>query len=452
MKADRRLTRRCCLFFILVFWIFSSRFSFAQQAPSETGNKQSNAPASVEGFSEKENAILMTFEGIQEKEKAIQDSMFKAQDVLVKRKSLVKSSAGKTSAGKMILRPHLYLSESVSVNDNQDATTDRRKSLVVNSFNPGVKMDLRGKGKRIAFDVLMDNDFYSSRRSLNAQSTTVNILSNFNIKRYTLSVSENYFTNYFASSKFGVDDDRVTNNWSNSVNVMLARHYNRIGYDLEYGRTITRFEPVFKEDDAIDDIISFNQYLHLAPKTRLVFGYAYSRTIFDHTVNPDNSHGNNYSLALTGVLSRKISALGQFSYNLTDTKTDDSRSTGFSALFGYRISERTNLSVNLSRSIHEDSTKSDYSISENLALSGNHRLAFNPKFKLTFDAGLAAVYFPKRAAFTKRDRTYDLGLGLSYAFRRWIDFDFSWSQTRTESNIDVEYYSNIYTLSAQAKF
>lgn len=408
----------------------------------------------------RENVILAVFNQLQEREKAIiKDSMEEAQMRLLEstleaeKKKKNKKTTPLFSLKKLCPQLHTYFNESVSFNDNVDSQHDNKKSSIINTLTPGIKMNLQDKRKSIALDSYINNVFYNNRRRSNGQNVELDILANFNIKRYVLGISNNYYSNYFASEKFGVDDDDISNYWRDSFNLVLARNFNRIGFDLGYGRAYSIYEPLYKSSDSITDAVSFNQYLRLASKTRLLFAYNYGRTKHQHTLSPDDSQSNSFTLSLTGVLSPKITASGEMGYVLERNKlSDNSRSTTFTGKLGHRISKYSNLSFGLIHNIYEQSTKSNYYTQNSFQLSGNHRLAFNPKLKFSFNSEAAYTHYPKKTDYEQINESYTLGLGLSYAFRQWLDFNLAWTYTKSESNVNIDYDANAFTFSTQAKF
>ncbi|MDP2923881.1 MAG: outer membrane beta-barrel protein [Candidatus Omnitrophota bacterium] len=383
--------------------------------------------------------------------------MEEAQMKLIK--SSFKEKKGKKETKRPIFlktlpsRAHPYLTESVSYNDNVDSTKKNKKSALVNTFTPGLKMNFRDRTKSLGLDLHINNSLYNNRRRSNRQSATSEAVATFNIRRYTMSISDSYFSNYLAWEEFGVDDNDFNKYWTNTLNVLMGRHFNRIGFDAGYKRANSKYEPNFKESDSTQETINFNQYLKVATKTQALFAYSYNRTKSPHASDPNDSHSNNFDLSLAGVLSPKVTALVEMAYLLTDNKTSaDSRVTTLSAKLGHQVSRRSNLALTLSRSITDSATKANYCLGNTFNLTGNHRLAFNPKFNLSFNSGAAYSRYPKKADFTQKSETYTLGLGLSYAFRQWLDFSLDWAHTENRSNVSIDYYTNIFTFKTQAKF
>ena len=408
----------------------------------------------------RDNVILMALSQLQAREdKIIRDSMEEAQMKLLqgslagKVKKDVEAGRGPFSLKNLPSKIHPYVSHSVSILDNVDSHHDFKKSTIVNTVTPGFKMNLQDKARNFAVESHINNQFYNNRRRSNAQSAQFDALANFNFKRCIFTVSNNYYTNYIASEDFGVDNSEVQNYWSDAINLVLVRNFNRIGFDLGYGRTSTINELASKQSDTISETISFNHYLRIASKTRFIFGYNYVRSTYVHMLNPDNSLGNNFSFSLAGVLSSKITALGEMNYAFTDNKiSDDSKSTTFSGKLSHKISTRSNLSLGLTHSISEAATKSSNTTNNNFQLSGNHRLAFNPKLSLSFNSAASYTHYPKGIAYKQIDKAYALGLGLSYAFRPWVDFSMSWSHALNTSNVSLDTELNTFLFSTQARF
>jgi len=399
---------------------------------------------------------LNTLEYIQEKqmaskENAVLQAMREAKGKLSKGR--IKKEAGGSFFGRLGSHAHSYLTESVSFNDNVDSIKHKKKSTIINAFTPGLKMNFRDRGKYLSLDTQINTALNNNRRRNNTQSITTGLSSAFNVGPYVLTIFEDYFSNYFASEEFGVDDNDFNKYWANTLGVLMGRHFNRIGFDAGYRFANSKYEPNFKESDSTQETINFNQYLKVATKTRLLFAYSYNRAKSPYTSDPNVSHSNNFDLSLAGVLSPKVTAAAAMSYALTDQKAgDDSRSTTLSAKLGHQVSRRSNLALALSRSITESATKANYCLGNIFNLTGNHRLAFNPKFNLSFNSQAAYSRYPKKADFTEKSETYTVGLGLSYAFRQWLDFSLDWAHTENRSNVSIDYYTNIFTFKTQAKF
>jgi len=385
------------------------------------------------------------------RENAILQAMREAQGKLGKGR--IKKEAGGSLFGRLGPHTHSYLTEGVSFNDNIDSTKSKKKSTIINTFAPGLKMNFRDRGKYLALGTSINTSLYNNRRRNNTQSITTDLLSAFNVGPYVLTISEDYFTNYFATEEFGVDDNDYVEYQANSFGFALGRHFNRIGFDAGYRRADSYYEHMSSSSDQAQETFNFNEYLRIATKTRLSFGYTRSRTKFAAKHSPNDSNGSNLNLSLSGVLSPKLTAMLETSYGFVDSKGgSDSRSTTFTGKLGHTISTRSNLALTFTRSIQESATKSAYNISNNFTLTGNHRLAFNPRLNLSFNSGASYSRYPKNAGYPQEDDAYTLGLGLSYAFRQWLDFSLGWAHVRNESNVSTHYYDNTIIFKTQATF
>lgn len=421
-------------FIILVFILWAiPKISLGQQIPSLV----------------RENLILVTLNQLQTTEEAIEEAMKEAQ-LKVMEEKLIEAKEKGFSFKDLASRAHPYLTIQTKFDDNVDSTPTTRKSSLINTITPGLKMNFRGKGRSLNLDMYIDNAYYNNRSRSNSQGITTYLLSNFGIERYTLSISDNYFSNYISTEELGIN--QVTNYWKNAFSSTLGRHFNRIGFDVGYSRTDYFYEPKSDANDYTDETFSFNQYLRIATKTRLLFEYSRGRTKYPHVPTSDSNY-NNFNLAATGVLSSKLTSMAKMGYKVTDNKgAADTRDTTFTTDVGYRVSDRTNLTFTLKHSIHESATKSSYYIQDDFKLSGNHRLAFNPKFNLSFGYEADLKDYPKKAGFTGESNTYTWNFGLSYAFRRWLDFSLTYTNEKITSDVDTEYNRNTITFKTQAKF
>lgn len=432
--------QRFVFYFLIVILGFSltCQISFAQEIP----------------FSPRENVILFTLSQLQERDRAVRDSLEQAKKKLIEKKPVKEKKA--SGFKNLIPPPHYYLNSSVQFDDNINSTKKEKKSDFTYFITPGVKMNFIRGGRTLNLDMHIDNKYYNKHPRSNSQNAEIGLLTNFNIGRYLLSISDDYFSNYIATPELGIKKDQFVYYWKNGFGSTLSRHFNRIGFDLGYSNTYYDYERDSRLTNHTEETFAFNQYLNIATKTQLLMEYSRGRTKYTHqSASSADSNSNNYNLGVTGALSSKLTSSVGIGYNLKDIKTgDDYRDTALSAEFGYSVSERTNFSLSVNRLIHEPSTKSSYSIENGFDLSGNNRLAFNPKFNLSFGGGVDFIDYPKLTTSPnpQRDATYSLGLGLSYAFREWLDFSLDWTHTKKKSNVTIGYNNNTIMLKTQAKF
>lgn len=433
-----RRSDNCFVILILTFSL-SHTLSFAQEIP----------------FIPRENVIFAALNQLQ-REVAIRDSMKEAQLRLLEGGFVEEETKkGGFSFRDLASRTHPYLTLQTRFDDNVDTSALTRKSSLINTITPGLKTNFIGKGKSLNLDIHTDNRYYNNRPRSNSQSATIDILSNFSMGRYILSISEGYFTNYISTPEFGVKTDEFTFYWKNTFNSTLGCNFNRIGFDTGYKRIDYDYEPNSGLDnDRIEETYNFNQYLHIATKTRLLLEYSHGRIKYTHEPPTSKDYTyNDFSLGLTGVPSSKLTGLLSTGYKEADYKEDDDyRDTTFTGNLGYNVSERTNFNFLLKYVIHEEATKQNYYIQKDFKLTGNHRLAFNPKFKLSLSYEADFYDYIKMADFSKENATHTWILGLSYAFRKWLDFSLNYTRKKTASNVDANYHQNIFLFKTQAKF
>lgn len=349
---------------------------------------------------------------------------------------------------------HPYLTLATTFNDNIN-NSPQNKSDLINNFTPGLKVNFEGYKKNLRLDTFIENNYSNNRPSSNIQGFTVDTLSNFGIGRYALAVSDAYFTNRISTPELGIKIDENPFYWKNSFNASLGRSFNRAGFSLGFDRVDYDYEPSRGlANDRFEETYSFNQHLRVAPKTVVLPEYSYGRTVYIQSPYPSKeSKFHNFNLILTGVVSPKITYATIFGYKLTDQKVgDDVRETVFTEELSYNTSERRNFGLSFKHVIHEEATKSDYYTEYYFKISANNRFAFNPKFNLSFTYASDFVGYTKLADFTKKNEIHILTLGLSYAFRQWLDFSLDYARTLTHSNVEDDYHKTAITFKTGARF
>ncbi len=434
------------VFFIIFVLILSldCKALFAQDAPLL--------------FSPRENAIFTTLNNVEgmrqaQREQALRETMQEAQLKLAEGK-FVRKKQESPSFTNLATRIHPYLTESITLDDNVDST-DEKKGAVVNNFTAGSKMNFVGKNRSSAIDAHIDNTLYNNRSRSNVQSAQASILNNFRLGRYTLSIADTYFNNYLAIKQLKVDDDDVTNYWQNTFKSSLGRSFNRVGFKLEYQRSDAYYEPVFEESNSTIETITFSPYLRITKKTTALLEYSYKRTKHNEVADPADSYSNDFNLSLGSVFLSKLSGVAKIDYKCTDSKTSaGTRDTTLTTNIGYALSARSNLALVLEHVIHEEATNSAYYTENDFQLTGNHRLIFNPKLKISFSSEADYINYPKMISLPnpRKNATYKLGLGLGYAFRQWLDFRLDWTYTKLKSNVDTDYNKNLIVFKSHATF
>lgn len=405
----------------------------------------------------RENLIFATLDYLQEKQKANNREKLINEAIKESEKKISKGEIEKKekvfSFDNLVSHTHPYLTIETKFDDNVDSTK-LKKSSMINKFTPGLKMNFRDGSKYLALDVHIDNELYNNRRRSNSQNLDTQILTAFNIERYILTIFDDYFNNYVSGKEFGVDNSKVENYWSNTFSSILGRSFNRLGFDLGYKRTDYDYESAFSNNDRTEEDFTFNPYLRISKKTRALLEYTHKRIKYTHNQPPpDDSNSDDFNLSLSSVLSPKLTGLAKIGYKLSDNKvSDNARDTTLKGDIGYKISKHSDLALSLKHVIHEPATKSSYSIENGFKLTGNHRLAFNPKFNLFLSYELDDFDYSKNIGFTGKTHRYTWSTELTYAFRQWLDFSLKYDNTKNISNVSTEYSKDVITFKTQARF
>lgn len=409
--------------------------SFAQQMP----------------FAARDSAILSAFQQLQgERDKAEVAEFQEAQMRLLE--SEFKEAKEKYSFSKEIARrTHPYVTLESTFDDNVDNKTQDKKTSSNNRALVGFKTNFPSKYWSAVLDANIDTTHYTNRTRSNIQAWKAEFLNYFNIGRYALSLSDSYNNNYLVSDNF-VDSDYFKHYWSNSLTATLNRSFNRLGFDLGYLRTNYEYEDIM--DNNFTETYTLNQYLKIATKTRILLDYEHGRTVYARpsAVSIDKNY-DDLSLGVTGVLTAKLTFLSSVGYKLEDYKAgDDNKYLYFINTLSYMKSMIQDMKLNWEHTIFDSGSKSSSYIEDQIQLSGNRRLSFNPKFKFTFNAGLDLTYYTKRIDSNQYKNIYSFGLGLAYSFRNWVDLSLDYDNNQHRSNVETSYKNNIFTFTLQAKF
>jgi len=446
---------------IFLFIVSMGGISFAQQAL----------------FSPREEMMMFTLDNLQAgydkdeavREAAIETQMKLAESGLSKKSPVLKEPPGEGILKSLKKRSHPYLNFRAAYDTNIDAITDNPKGDILYDTTPGLKINFTGKNKALNFDTHINTEYYNKFTEYNGVDAFAGFSGYININKYILSMTESYNNNYLSNFKElgGRDeiysrDGILKRRWLNTNSTSLGRYFNRIGFDIGYTRSDIDYEPDYSYDnDRFIDSGRFNTYLRIATKTKLLFGYKHDRT--EYRILPEISNLDDYNLALTGALSPKLTYLGRVDYQIIDSKPDyggddltktDADIMTFTGNIGYAFSNRTNLSFNYNHVISKYSDRLYYSTADALTLTGNHRLAFNPKFNLSFIYGATFTDYPRYVGFEAHSDDYTYGVGLTYAFRQWLDFGLNWTYSKLKSNRseDTPYKRNLFEFRSNARF
>lgn len=407
-------------------------------------------------FGPRESIIFATLNQIQEREQAIDDCFKTAQGKLME-STVVRERQFVRFLEEIGENAHPYVDVSYQFDDNIDSTQEEGKGALARTVTPGVKMNFVGRGRSLNIDANVMTQTYAHRRRDNESAATIDLVSNFGLDRYTLGLSEEMYTNRISNRAFSIETESLAYYWRHTFNAFLGRNFNRTGFDIGYNRATYRYDhsPSHSENRA-EEIYSFNQYLRIATKSRLLFSYAHGRAQYQHDLVPANDYNyDEYGLYLTSAFSYKLTGLLNVGYKAMDYKTtgNDYRTLSMGSSVGYRLSDRSNLSFSYAHA-HEEVAMLNFnsSISDTLSLSGSHRLAFNPKLTLNFDFNAEFLKYPKANLYTYRSEVYSWGWGINYAFRKWLDFSFDYLRSQTHSNYSTKFDNNTYTFMTSAKF
>ncbi|HLD82815.1 MAG TPA: outer membrane beta-barrel protein [Candidatus Omnitrophota bacterium] len=347
---------------------------------------------------------------------------------------------------------HPYLKYEALSDDNTNTNRDRRGSFI-NTFTPGLKMNLAGRQSLLNLDTFIDNIYYNNRSRNTSQEFSLDILNSYSLSRYLLSFSNNYFNNFLTKSNL-LTNKKTGYYWKNNFKTTMGRDFNRLGFDIGYARLDYQYESTSDSitNDRTEHTLAFNQYLRLARKTRLLFSYEMLRKNYTRSIDSDGTL-HTLSLGAAGSLSGKLTGLAKIIYNPADYKglDTDYEKTTLSLDLGYKATPRTDYRLIYKRITNDPSVRNDYYRENDFKLSSTHRLAFNPKLQLSFGLELDSFDYTKRNGSHGKDVS-TLDFGLSYLFRQWVDFGLDYKYDKSSSKIDSSYHRNKVTFKTQMRF
>jgi len=414
-------------------------------------------------FSPRENMIFVTLNQMQEREEAVSDAMKEAQlkqlesNIRKVRSERVQVELSAARFKNPLKNIHPYLSQSTQFNENVYARIKDRKGRFTYTNTIGARRNFVKRGKTLNLDLHINDNRSQNLPHDNTQDVAFDSLGNLFIGRYVLSLTDSVSSNYIGKvDEFGIKTDTLTYHWANTFGTKLSRSFNRVGFDLGYTRADDFNEPDFTVNNNISGTYSLNSYLRIGAKTKLVASCSHGNVEYTHKVTPSrDNNSNTFGLSLSGVLSPKMTGVAQMNYNLgNNPDAAHTRGRTFTTNIAYAFTQRTNLALSYSHTINQSSTKSDYSVADSFGLTANHRLGFNPKFNFSFNSGVSNTSNPKKDIWPTHTEnvTYALGLGLSYAFRQWLDFSLNWNYTKQEDNTSTSYHKNVFIFNTQARF
>lgn len=410
-------------------------------------------------FAARDNLIFAALNHVEAKQKAVTDAMMEAQIKLAESKPGQKIQGSKEagfSFRDVVSRAHPYIFLNTTFDNNLDNNRDPKSSFI-NTLTPGLKMNFNSKTATLNLDTSVNNKFYNQRPKSDAQNATVSLLSNFLINRYTLAIADTYYNNYGPAEQISSDDSTYDSNvqWSNSFASSLSRQFNRLGFNAAY----KHWDYQYRGDAAFESNYSVNegslqQTFSVSKKTSILFEYLYSNTAYKHELDTSKDfYYNLYTLSLTKVLTPKITGLIKASYKDVDYKDEGDYKEGiYSLKLSYQASTRTDFSFNYDYTPHDDPDNTDYTIENEFKLTLNHRLAFNPKFRVSLVYDAQMINYPKLDDRVGHSNTYSWNFTLNYFFRQWLDFSLNYMNKDVCGNNVSKYRENIVSLKTQARF
>jgi len=405
-------------------------------------------------FTPRENVIFATLNQLQEREEAMRTSLKEAQVKLLRENLAVKKNKV-TLVSSIASRLHPYLNTDSANNDNVDSTPSNRKSSVIHTVTPGVKLSLSQKNRFLSFDAYINNLYYNNRARSNTQDANLDMLGNFNFGRYSLSLTNDYFNNYIAQPHFNIKKDGLAHYWKNIFEADIRGNYNRYDYNFGFSHAVSRYEKDSKVGlDLGEDKFSLDQYLVLTPKTQLSLQYSHIRDHHDYKEsNGTDFNSNEYILTLTKILSYKFSSSLGIDYEAQNYKaTSDKRTTIFRGSLAYRLSDHSDMSLSFDHTIYDEKqTHSNYYLENTLDISIRHRFIAHPKLVIHYDYNIDYFDYLKKYSVqyaNVRKNTF----GLTYAYKKWLDLGLDYIYTDKYFNYIPKYENTEIVFSSQARF
>ncbi len=435
----------------------------------------------------REQLMLATLNQLQEGDKSIKGARENAIKETIQELQLNQAQASQekenreyvrhAATSKIVVQAHPYIGQNTSYWDIADPRNDKHHVTIFNE-TPGLLLNFLGKDKFVNLDFSVSDSRDVGRSDNRDTSAQVNLASSFVLNKYTFSVTDNYFNNYIAGRDIGINSKVFNYYWQNDFGMSLSSRFNRMGLSLGYKRTDTNYKKStgsIPDTDADTDgqlvaqsgtsssvdVFSLASDLKIAPKTTLSFGYDYGLNNFleratDVNGNSGNSYYNTYSTSLATVLSPKITASQGANYTLThyrSTAASETKTLGLPFGLSYAITDRTDLALTYTYTHHFEGNAANYYHETAYGISGNHRLAFNPKLKFSFSCKWDTTAHDKLAGPTQVKKARNFGVGLSYAFRQWLDFGLTYTYKRYDYNYnDDDYGKHNVQFSTNARF
>ncbi len=415
----------------------------------------------------REQIIFSTLNAVQAREDAMGQSIMEAQlrsleGPAAKKQRLAPvranaapaAPAGKGVSGTLndlMRQAHPYVLTETIFDSNVDQKHSP-KSGVTKTLTPGFKVNYFTPNSSTNVDVNIENH-YDVRRHLNdLQTLTMSGVDSMLVGRYSLSLADEVSTNRVSTQFMGVADKAFQRSWINTFNGGLSRSFHRLGLDFLYTRKDTVYGELMNDADLAEETWTFGTQYRIATKTRLNVDYTHGRSKLYHA-HEASKNTDDINLTLAGVFSSKVSGLLRFDQLLTDSKlADDSRNTSYGTQIAYRMNERSNISLDYTYAIIGDQLPALETNESLFKLSTNRRLAINPKINVSYSFTKDLTTYPKTTFYKHKKNVTGHSLGLTYAFRRWLDLSLDYAFSKNAFNYQESYIDHAVTFKTEARF
>jgi hypothetical protein len=430
------MTRRV-LCGLLVFCLLSPEFSFAQQMV----------------FAPRESVMFATLKTLQEREEAMRVSLKQAQSRGIQGRAAANKNKEGVLAG-IASRTHAYLNTDIQNNSNVDSAATNRKSSVISEITPGLKANFSRKNASFLLNAYTRGLYSNNRARSNVLEANLDTLASFSLGRYSIFLSNDYFNNYLAKPHFNIKKDGYTHYWKDTITLDAGSHFNRYDFDVSLLWESARHDTDYSlASDYDEQEFRLNQYFAFTPKTQFSLEYVRNRVknVYKDT-QALNDNSNEYIVGLAHVWSYKTSSSVTVDYKSVDYKVaSDTRDIISRGAFTYRLSERSNLSLSLERTMHDSKLPSSNSLEDNFIAVIYHRFSFNPKLSASFTYD-ADYYDYIKTDPVQRASIRNYYFSLNYAYKKWLDLELGYQHGSSYYNYKPKYEADIITFKSQARF
>jgi hypothetical protein len=348
-----------------------------------------------------------------------------------------------------------YLEYDALYRTNIFQTSTEKKADFINSFNPGIRMELPLAGRhKISLGYLGNYFLFTKNDTENHYDHNVNVDAAFN---FPGGLSLRFGNTYRAATEERTavtgrqrDYERLTPYFLGTYR-LSERWKVQVTYQFD---NLLFLQPIDQSDEYREHIAGMTLYYKFWPKTALMAQYLFTAREYPFSPQGDNTAKSGF-VGLTWDPTAKFTGLVKFGYsqksydNELPGRSNSPSSWAMSLQTLYRYSRYTQFSLTGQRSIQEDLDFGNNAY-ENTAifLSVNHEW---PYFRLTSYLALSyslndyinAVVDPVTGDSKKRsDRNISLGGGLSRPFTKWLRLRLDYNYTNRSSNFSGFSYND----------